>query len=204
MTTSNVTSFVSSNFLTDIKTQTADSHKKLESLPISSAIVSPEMKITDYIDYLSLMHDVHKDIENHIYPLLSNIIQDLELRKKSHLVEEDLLFLNHNKSASNNVFELSNVSIPFALGVFYVIEGSTLGGRFILKNISTVSGLDNDQGVSYFKGYGDKTGSYWKNFLSVLSEYEQKNNCGNSIIDGAKYAFDSIYNHFRITEINED
>jgi heme oxygenase len=86
--------------------------------------------------------------------------------------------------------------VPFALGVFYVIEGSSLGGRFILKNIVNNPQLSNDQGVSYFKGYGDKTGSYWKNFLNVLAEYEQNNNCANSIIEGAVYAFDSIYNHF--------
>lgn len=201
--TTHTASLLSSDFLTDIKTKTADSHKKLESLSVSASILSPDMKIEDYIHYLSLMHDVHKNTEEIVYPLLSNIIDDLEQRRKKHLIEEDFLFLNHNKTASSQVFNKTEMSTAFALGVFYVIEGSTLGGRFILKNIVTNPQLSNDQGVSYFKGYGDKTGSYWKNFLNVLAEYEQNNNCADSIIEGAVYAFDNIYNHFRSTEKNE-
>jgi heme oxygenase len=194
------TSLLSSDFLTDIKSQTADSHKKLENLSVSASILSPDMKIEDYIHYLSLMHDVHKNTEDIVYPLLSGIIKDLDDRKKKHLIEDDLLFLHHNKSTAHRVFDKTNMTVPFALGVFYVIEGSSLGGRFILKNIVTNPELSNDQGVSYFKGYGDKTGSYWKNFLNVLAAYEQDNNCADSIIEGAVYAFDSIYNHFESIE----
>lgn len=196
----NTASILSSDFLTDIKSQTADSHKKLESLSVSASILAPDMKIEDYIHYLGLMHDVHKNTEEVVYPLLSQIIPDLDQRKKKHLIEEDLLFLNHNKTTSSTVFDKIEMSVPFALGVFYVIEGSSLGGRFILKNIVNNKQLSNDQGVSYFKGYGDKTGSFWKNFLNILAEYEQNNNGADSIIEGAVYAFDSIYNHFESIE----
>ncbi|UUF12857.1 MULTISPECIES: biliverdin-producing heme oxygenase [Flavobacterium] len=192
----NPASLLSSEFLTDIKTQTATSHKKLESLPVSASILSPEMKIEDYIHYLSLMHDVHKNTEDTIYPLLSGIVEDLEQRQKTHLIEEDFLFLHHQKTGLAKVFDRTEMTVPFALGVLYVIEGSSLGGRFILKNIVLNPQLSNDLGVSYFKGYGDKTGSYWKNFLNVLAEYEQDYNCADDIIKGAIYAFDSIYNHF--------
>lgn len=185
-----------SNFLQDLKTKTADSHKKLESLPVSASILSPEMKIEDYIHYLKLMCDVHKNTEEIVFPLVSDIIEDLEQRKKTHLIENDLSFLQSKAVKSKEVFNVSEMSIPFALGVFYVIEGSTLGGRFILKNVATNEKLSNNQGVSYFNGYGDKTGSFWKSFLNVLEAYEAENNNGESIIEGAIFAFDSIYNHF--------
>lgn len=187
---------VSSNFLMDLKTQTADSHKKLECLPVSESIVSPEMKLSDYIHYLCLMHDVHKDIESIVFPILSGIVDDLERRKKAHFIEDDLFYLNYNKTTVKRVFNVGEITVPFALGVLYVIEGSTLGGRYILKNSTTISGLDKGQGISYFNGYGEKTGSYWKSFLAFLEEYEQSYNCGDTIIDGAIYAFDSIYKHF--------
>ncbi|CAD0007246.1 biliverdin-producing heme oxygenase [Flavobacterium chungangense] len=196
----NLTSLVPSAFLSDLKNKTSDSHRKLESLPISASILSPHMKISDYIHYLSLMYDVHKNTENVIFPLLSEIITDLHERKKSHLIEDDLNFLKFNKRDSNSVFDTQEITIPFALGILYVIEGSSLGGRFILKNISKIPGLDNGQGTVYFQGYGDTTSNFWKNFLGYLSEYEENHNCGNAIIEGATYAFDSIYNHFRSTE----
>lgn len=64
----NPTSTIASNFLNDLKTQTSDSHKKLEELPVSMSIMSPNMKVEDYTYYLSLMHDVHNDTEGFIFP----------------------------------------------------------------------------------------------------------------------------------------
>jgi heme oxygenase len=187
---------VSSNFLGDLKAKTANSHKKLESLPVSASILSSDMKLSDYIHYLCLMHDVHNEVESIIFPLLSDVIDNLELRKKTHLIEDDLFCLNHNKTVATRVFDITEINVPFALGILYVIEGATLGGRYILKNITTIQGLDKGKGISYFNGYGEKTGNYWKSFLIFLEEYEQSYNCGNTIIEGAIYAFDSIYKHF--------
>ncbi|MFD1605570.1 biliverdin-producing heme oxygenase [Flavobacterium artemisiae] len=197
---SNPAPLISSNFLNDLKSKTSDSHKKLESLPVSSSILSPEMKIEDYCHYLALMQDVHDDTEAVVFPLVSDIIEDLEERKKSQLLENDLQFLNFKKESYKSVFDNQEMSVPFALGVFYVIEGSTLGGRFILKNVTLNEQLSQGKGVSYFSGYGDKTGSYWKSFLNVLEQYEQRFNCGDEIIKGAVYGFESIYNHFLSTE----
>ncbi|WP_163397576.1 biliverdin-producing heme oxygenase [Flavobacterium fluviatile] len=196
----NLTSLVPSAFLNDLKNKTSDSHRKLESLPISASILSPQMKISDYTKYLSLMYDVHKNTENVIFPLLSEIITDLDKRKKSHLIQEDFNYLQYNKTNSGVVFRNKEITIPFALGILYVIEGSTLGGRFILKNISKINGLDKGQGTLYFEGYGDKTSVFWKNMLGYLAEYEENYNCGNKIIDGAIFAYESIFNHFRSTE----
>lgn len=193
---SNTTSLLSSDFLNDLKAQTADSHKNLEQLTVSASILSPDMKIEDYNHYLSLMHDVHKSTEEVIFPLLTEVIADLEERKKTFLIEQDLLFLNSHKTNSTTIFQVKDLTIPFALGILYVVEGSTLGGRFILKNVSANPQLSGNGGVSYFNGYGEKTGSYWKSFLKMLSEYENNNNCAEEIIKGAVYAFDSIYNHF--------
>jgi len=193
---SNTTSSIASNFLSDLKTQTSDSHKKLEELPVSMSIMSPEMKVEDYMYYLSLMHDVHNDTEGLIFPFFSNLIDDLEQRRKKHLIENDLLFLNSSKTNTEKVFQTEGISPAFALGILYVVEGSTLGGRFILKNVSKVLQLSEEKGVSYFNGYGEKTGSFWKSFLAFLSEYEQEHNCGEEIIEGAVFAFDSIYKHF--------
>ncbi|KAF2508090.1 biliverdin-producing heme oxygenase [Flavobacterium foetidum] len=192
-----LTSSISSSFLSDLKTQTADSHKKLENLPVSSSILSPDMNIEDYTHYLSLMLDVHKSTEEYVFPLLTDVIEDLDQRKKKHLIEDDLSFLNYTKTDFTNVFNNINVSIPFALGIFYVIEGSTLGGRFILKNVTKNPMLSGERGVRYFSGYGDKTGSFWKSFLAMLEAYEEKHNCGSDIVEGAVYAFDSIYKHFQ-------
>ncbi|OXA89529.1 biliverdin-producing heme oxygenase [Flavobacterium hercynium] len=195
---------ISQPFLSNLKTKTASSHQKLESLPVSASILSPNMKMNDYAHYLSLMHDVHTNLEEEIFPLLTDIIDDLKAREKKELLEADLSYLNYTKTNSNRVFNKEKVSTAFALGIFYVVEGSTLGGRFILKNLETIPGLTEEKGVSYFNGYGNKTGSYWKSFLNLLSTYEEEHNCENEIIDGAIYAFDCIHDHFLNTRKNEN
>jgi heme oxygenase (biliverdin-IX-beta and delta-forming) len=194
--TSDLNSSLSLDFLNTLKSQTAVAHKRLEHLPVSSSILSPEMKTEDYAYYLKLMYDVHYDVEENIFPLLSRNIHDLTERTKKYLIEEDLAFLNYNKPVASPVFNTENITIPFALGILYVVEGSSLGGRFILKNIETIKGLDEGKGVSYFTGYGNKTGSHWKSFLNALTEYQKKNNCEDEIIKGAIYAFDCIHDHF--------
>jgi len=202
--TNNLDSTINIDFLDKLKNQTATAHKKLESLAVSASILSPQMKIADYCHYLSLMYDVHHSAQEIVFPLLKDHITDLAEREKTQLINKDLSFLHYTKNNTVWVFSNKAINVPFALGILYVIEGSSLGGRFILKNIETIPGLDQQQGVSYFTGYGNKTGSYWKTFLNQLTTYQQQNNCQDEIINGAVYAFDTIYNHFSKTVKNED
>jgi heme oxygenase len=53
-----------------------------------------------------------------------------------------------------------------ALGMMYVLEGSTLGGRFILQRLSEL-GSDVSQ-LSFLDPYGAETGPRWRSFLRVL------------------------------------
>lgn len=200
----NLDSPIAIHFLDRLKNHSAAAHKKLENLTVSTSILSPDMKIGDYCHYLSLMQDVHQSIEEIVYPMLSTIISDLKEREKGHLIEDDLSYLNYTKRESVLIFKTEPLTIPFALGMLYVTEGSSLGGRYILKNVTKVLGMNDQKGVSYFTGYGDTTGSYWKVFLNILTAEEQKNDSATEIIAGVVYAFDCIYNHFLNTVKNEN
>lgn len=184
-------------FLEQLRANTADSHKNLESLPVSASITSPTVTTEAYAHYLKLMYDVIKDTENNIFPLLQNIFPDLETRRKLEWINADLAFLNHSKINSKLPFSENSktFSVPFAIGILYVVEGSSLGGRFILKNLQSALGYE-ENGVSYFNGYGNKTGSSWKNFLNNLTEYGEKNGNSDEIIAGADFAFKAIHKHF--------
>jgi heme oxygenase len=56
-----------------------------------------------------------------------------------------------------------------ALGSLYVMEGSTLGGRIIEKNLLLRLRLLPETGGSYFAGYGKRTGQMWRDFLNRLA-----------------------------------
>jgi len=187
------------SFLENLRSTTAQSHTALEALPISASIMDPNVTNEDYSLYLDLMHDVVKDAEENIFPALKDIITDLDERNKSHLLHKDLEKLGVTTKSNTQKpmsASLENTSKAFALGIMYVVEGSSLGGRVILKNINAALGHDIETGASYFGGYAGQTGSYWKNFLGMLTQYEAANNNADEIIAGADYAFKAISRHF--------
>lgn len=53
-----------------------------------------------------------------------------------------------------------------ALGLCYVVEGSTLGGKVILRELAARGVCGED--LSAFDPYGAETGRRWRDFLSVL------------------------------------
>jgi len=192
---------LNATFLEKLRHATAQAHQDLENLPLSASIINPEVTNIQYTAYLQLMLDVVYDTEQNIFPLLENIVPDLEARRKAHHISADLKYLEHNSSTlrSKPVTEgIENISPAFALGVMYVVEGSSLGGRVILKNINAVLGHDAEKGASYFSGYGGQTGSHWKGFLAALTDFENKTCNGEAIIAGANHTFNVINTHFRL------
>ncbi|WP_339759185.1 biliverdin-producing heme oxygenase [Algoriphagus aquimarinus] len=192
---------LSSEFTQELRKSTAPLHEQLESLPVSQSILAPEVAIQEYLHYLDLMHDVIVAVETTVFPILSTEINTLDQRKKTSLLEKDFEVLGFKKQNRLKLkgFSKQGISIGFAMGVLYVIEGSSLGGRVIYKHIHKVLGLEADSGAAYFSGYGERTGLLWKEFMTQLLAHEQKYHNGDEIISGANHAFDSISKHFQGT-----
>jgi heme oxygenase len=191
---------LSASFLENLRSATASSHSGLEALPVSVSIMNPSVTNSEYALYLNLMHDVVKDAEESIFPIIYKSITGLDIYPKAQFIEADLKTLGFVKDSflqplSQNL-DVTAITPAFAFGIMYVIEGSSLGGRVILKNISNALGHNAESGASYFSGYGAQTGSHWKAFLNALTEYESMNNCQDEIIAGANFAFDAINLHF--------
>ncbi len=89
---------------------------------------------------------------------------DFETRRKVPALERDLATLKAAPSADAPVSAPAGRSE--ALGFLYVLEGSTLGGRVIDKQLRA-RGL-SAEGLSFFQGYGEQTGARWKAFCAVL------------------------------------
>src|SRR5690349_14103036 len=118
-------------FLEKLRFATTQSHTNLEALPVSVSIMTPTVTNAEYGLYLSLMHDVVKDAEENIFPLVHNALPELDVHPKAQFVNADLKTLGlapKAETAKPLSGGLKEVSIAFALGVMYVIEGSSLGG----------------------------------------------------------------------------
>lgn len=183
------------SFLDRLRSETAQAHTALERIPVSESILKNSVTNSQYAAYLRLMYEVVVSLETRIHPQISHIITDLDDRQKSKDLENDLKLIGFQvPDEVKNVFDQSG-NIAFSLGIAYVVEGSALGGRFILKNIQSVLGHDENSGASYFAGYGNKTGSMWKCFLSQMTQYVSETACEEDVIAGANHAFNAIHNH---------
>lgn len=187
----------SGNFLDQLRAATLHSHRQLEQIPISTVLIRPALTQARYFEYLSLMRDITADAELRIFPQLTNHIPDLPARLKTALLDSDLALAAIKPAtmcaplSANGPF-----SDAFAMGIFYVIEGSTLGGRYILNNVRETLARDQNNGAAYFYGYGNQTGAYWKKFLDTLITFEARHQNREAVIAGAVFAFESIHRHF--------
>ncbi|WP_295474636.1 biliverdin-producing heme oxygenase [uncultured Pseudomonas sp.] len=55
------------------------------------------------------------------------------------------------------------------LGVLYVVEGATLGGQVLRREMHARLGLDEHNGAAFLDVYGRDTGRHWKAFLNLLA-----------------------------------
>lgn len=54
------------------------------------------------------------------------------------------------------------------MGLLYVIEGSPLGGQHISTALSKYLGLTFDHGARFFHGHGERTLTFWNDFVAYL------------------------------------
>jgi len=79
----------------------------------------------------------------------------------------------------------------YAVGGLYVFEGSTLGGTVLFKHLQKAIGGLEDK-ASYFRVYGEHTGSKWRHFLQQLSIVAEQPRAEDEIIEGAVQTFKAL------------
>jgi heme oxygenase (biliverdin-producing, ferredoxin) len=77
------------------------------------------------------------------------------------------------------------------LGTLYVLEGSTLGGVILHRNLRVRTDLKGS--LRYYMPYGGKAGSHWKDFCHRLNALPAKE---EDVVDGACWAFDRLKGMF--------
>jgi len=88
----------------------------------------------------------------------------------------DLNNLNVNKSEiilSNNLPNID--SFEKALGVYYVLEGSSLGGQILFKKMLLNYSDQLENKLNYLYGFGKETFKEWKIFIDNINNYAEIN-----------------------------
>ncbi|MBD8080850.1 biliverdin-producing heme oxygenase [Chryseobacterium caseinilyticum] len=176
-----------------LKKNTADLHDAAEKLFSSDKIFNKTFTFDDYKKIIRNNYLMLLNSENQIIESLSTDFSDklqLDQRKKLSVIEKDLSSLSLQNEKPEQVVEISNQNE--ALGMLYVIEGSTLGGNVIAKQLSKTEGFE-DVTFNFFGCYKENTGAMWKNFKEVL-DTEVKEESYDEVLAGAKKLYTLLLN----------
>jgi len=110
-------------------------------------------------------------------------------REKLPILAEDIVLLGNiePENIPNSDTGPLFASLAEAVGGAYVLEGSTLGGRVISRQVQALFGADVPR--SFLECYGSSSGAKWQSFRAALSRFAGGVESEDEIIDGARETF---------------
>lgn len=167
-----------------LREATRDDHQRLEdSVQILTRIGTLEGRRGLVVQF----HSLHAEVEAAIAPWLANIgALDFAARRRTSLLERDIAALGTTAARCGDD-PVAVGSRAEALGMMYVLEGSTLGGRVIRRNVETRGG--DMRGLSFLDPYGERVGERWKSFLAVLAGAARTPADTDALLAGARAGF---------------
>jgi heme oxygenase len=172
------------DLLARLKRETAAEHAAIEA---AASITHEGLSVAEYRRYLEQSYAFYQPIE----PLLASagVWEALGLpageREKRGLLARDLRHLGSEPTRLPICPMLPELGdLDRAMGCAYVLEGSTLGGRYISRHVQARLGREMPR--EFLECYGSKTGERWRAFRAALGRHARGGDVDHRIIAGAR------------------
>ena len=134
---------------------------------------SPQLDSDGYRRLFEAYYGFYHPLESRLYDCaLIPVGFNQALRVKTPTLHSDLIALGLTSQAIAALPlcpRLPRLDTPAAcLGVLYVLEGATLGGQVLRREMARRLALDASNGGAFLDIYGTETGRRWKDFLDYL------------------------------------
>lgn len=165
-----------------LKERTREAHARAEKHPVQARMVKGQVTRAEYAAWLGQMLPVWRAVDTGLSALAARDPRVAAMVKPyhahAHRVEADLAFLGQNASdhppvpATVRFVERINSAAASGglglVGVWYVLEGSANGGRFIAKALSKSLDIVGPEGLTSFDPHGERQREYWQAWRSAL------------------------------------
>lgn len=189
------------SILSDLKDFTQEAHKNVENNPLTKAIIEQTIIKNDYIHLLEKFYGYYFNIEKKLaliedWKNFDFVITDRLL--KCEWLKQDLLALGKTETDIKNITICENIpaidTITQAIGVLYVMEGSTLGGQIQKRILHQHLSIDESNGGKFFAAYGkERIGMMWKKFQDFVTNFDDKyESHRKEIITSANDTFETL------------
>lgn len=150
-----------------LREETADAHGAIEKVALATGFLHDPLA---YGRYLAALHGFYRGVEDALarVPDLERWLPDLAMRRKTGWLADDLRALAI--AAPPDRFEAHVPDVAAALGIAYVTEGATLGGRWILAHLATSIPLAARR---FFAGYGPETRARFLAYCKAVEEHRE-------------------------------
>jgi heme oxygenase len=186
-----------------LKEETADLHALAEQFV---RILDADARIPDYARYLRAMFGYHLPIEETFAANLdlARLGFEAACRRKSHLLERDLEALGEARPFARCAAVPALRSLGHSIGAAYVIEGSTLGGRYILSRLPGELAAVRGRATSFLEGYGAETGARWRTFGAVVEVALADRAAEDAAVAGARATFSTLIDWLAMFEARDE
>jgi heme oxygenase len=179
-----------------LRLHTRAQHERIEAaLNIPDSIRNRD----DYARLLAAFYGFHVPLETALLQheaSLSAVGVKLSARRKAHKARADLLSLYGGSEA---IQKLTFCPLPpalptwrHALGSLYVVEGSTLGGQIIARQLHRHLNLQAAAQLRFFSAYGARTGTMWRAFVAALNRLNLAAEDAAHVLQGAEATFEAL------------
>lgn len=194
----------SANVMAHLKEATAEAHRQAETRPLMRAIAQGTIGRARFVAHLEQLLVVHRALD----PAVQRAVSEhpgwagLAAAERGRVpdLEADLHVLGGSlapaplPATTTTVTAIAKATPPQLLGMFYVTEGSTNGGRFLAKRIARTLGLDpaSRDGLRALDPYGEHQPELWATFKSAMNEIGFGPSAIRDIEAGARAMFDQL------------
>jgi len=140
----------------------------------------------DYIELLKCFYAYFNTVEKAIAPYINSVLPDYKDRRNSSYIKADIEELGGNidKLPAATATEVKDAIQ--AMGALYVLEGSIMGGPYIVQMLQK-KGIE--KGFSFFSGYGNESGQKWASFTAALNILPKTESDNAKAVDAARETF---------------
>ncbi len=187
-----------------LKERTCELHRRAETHPFQKALVKGDLSRGAYAAYLGQMLHVHRAMEGALDALASSdpiraVVTREQYREANLLADLEALGASESEALAGTRALVERIEslredgdAPALLGMHYVLEGSTNGGRFIARALTHAYGIQPGPGLSYLDPYGEEQGARWGAFRAALDESVSDDAAGDAVLRGAIAMFERV------------
>lgn len=174
-----------------LKERTRDLHLRAEEYV---RILDDDATRDDYARYLHAMHGFHAPLEDAFAAdaQLAEVGFAAPERRKQAMLRQDLAALGDHDDPVRCPSLPSTRTLARRLGVAYVLEGSTLGGKFILARLPAALAPLHGTATRFLEGYGAATGARWRELGAIVERCLTSETAEAEAVAGARETFTTL------------